>query len=250
LFVGCVAVGCWVLVMTFVLGSTRPVVLPKQLASRHVSGPIVTISANTWTEADARPQRPVEAGSDDQSASLMWPTRVARLSSTFGYRINPISHEGQVHQGIDVPAPCGTEVVAAEEGIVTVAEWTHTAGNIVVIAHDGGWVTRYLHLSRSRVHAGQRVGAGELIAFSGDTGSMSTGPHLHFEVWSGKTAVDPMSFRYRALGGTAHPLAVVCEKTSRPQLAAAPTLSRSEPEADPAAASVEQMYARLVAPRR
>jgi murein DD-endopeptidase MepM/ murein hydrolase activator NlpD len=237
--------------MSYVLGSTKPAQLPKQLATRHIAGPAATMSDMSWpTEPETQPLHPVAAADGDaDNASLLWPTRVAKLSSAFGYRINPISHQGQVHKGVDVPAPCGTEVVAAEEGIVQYAEYTQTAGNIVTLLHDGGWTTKYLHLSRLHVKPGQHVAAGELIAYSGDTGTMSTGAHLHFEVWSGKTAIDPMSFRYRAIGGEAHPIAVVCEKShANTAVAAAPAPAPRQPEYE-AASSVERMYMRLLGRR-
>lgn len=249
-FLGSLVLGSWVLLMSYVLGSTKPAPLPKQLATRHVSGPLATMSDTSWpTEPESQPLHPVAANDGDaDSASLMWPTRVAKLSSAFGYRINPISHEGHVHKGVDVPAPCGTEVVAAEEGVVEYAQWSQTAGNIIAIQHEGGWTTKYLHLSRLHVHAGQHVSAGELIAYSGDTGTMSTGAHLHFEVWSGKSAIDPMSFRYRAPGGESHPIAVVCEK-SRPHDAVASGLTLPRESEEDAAGSVERMYQRLMGRR-
>jgi murein DD-endopeptidase MepM/ murein hydrolase activator NlpD len=222
LFVTFFAAGAWVLVMALVLGTERKVELPAQLAKHHLAGPLVTISENTDPRYVPASREDAMARVDaTEPASLLWPTRTTRLSSTFGYRINPITGEGQLHRGVDVPAPCGSEVVAVEEGTVTFAEWTESSGNTISIAHEGGWVTRYAHLSRLAVHAGQHVAAGAHLGLTGDTGALSTGPHLHFEIWSGKSAVDPMAFRYRELRSAPAPsTAVACGK-ARPATAVA-----------------------------
>jgi murein DD-endopeptidase MepM/ murein hydrolase activator NlpD len=206
--------GVWVLLMSAVAGTERAVQLPDQLKKHHTQRPLVTISENGGdTRSMPTAQQDALAPISDEPASLLWPVRGTHLSSTFGFRINPITGEGQVHRGVDVPVPCGSEVVAVEEGTVTFAEWTAGGGNTVGIAHDGGWVTRYAHLARLAVRPGQHVSAGQLLGDSGDTGAFSTGPHLHFEIWSGHTAVDPMAFNYRQQSGVAHPAtAVACGK--------------------------------------
>jgi murein DD-endopeptidase MepM/ murein hydrolase activator NlpD len=237
--------GVWVLLMMAMLGTEKAVELPKQLARHQSSRTLVTISENGTAPvtASARELNRAEAG--DEPATLLWPTRTTRLSSTFGYRINPLTGENQLHRGVDVPAPCGTEVVAVEEGVVTFADWTDTAGNTISITHEGGWITRYAHLSKLRVHAGDRVEAGALIGFSGDTGTLSTGPHLHFEIWTGHTAVDPMAFRFRVMTGTAAPSpAVACGASKQP--AAAAVGSMEVPKHD----DIEAQYAALVHHRR
>ncbi len=140
----------------------------------------------------------------DVEATLLWPTRQTKLSSDFGYRMNPVTGQAhQLHAGVDVPVPTGTEVVAVEEGVVTFAGWTESAGFMISIAHDGGWTTRYAHLSHTRARVGEHVVPGETIAYSGDTGTMTTGAHLHFEIWNGKSPMNPMAFRYRHLAGSA-----------------------------------------------
>lgn len=107
----------------------------------------------------------------------------AWISSVFGYRIHPITGEERFHQGTDIAAPEGTPVLAAWEGRVEIAGWLGGLGFAVVISHDNGSrETRYGHLSQILVEPGQTVSKGQPIGLVGSTG-MSTGPHLHFEIW-------------------------------------------------------------------
>ena len=97
------------------------------------------------------------------------------------------------HQGLDFSAPTGTDVVAAMPGRVVSAGVLGGYGNQVLLQHPDGSQTRYGHLSRIGVRAGQAVRAGELIGAVGSTG-VSTGAHLHFEVIIGGTPVDPAAW--------------------------------------------------------
>ena len=114
-----------------------------------------------------------------------------RLSSRFGYRGDPIRGGRAMHAGIDIPGPLGSDVRAAEAGIVRFAGVAGGYGNMIEIAHAGGVVTRYGHLSRMLVRPGAQVGQGEVIALMGSTGR-STGSHLHFEVRRDGQAMDPL----------------------------------------------------------
>lgn len=110
----------------------------------------------------------------------------------------PIGHNGisrglsSYHMGIDYRADTGTGVKAAQEGRVveTTGGWSGGFGISVLVDHGGGLTTRYAHLSRIAVSAGQVVAQGQVIGYSGNTG-YSTGPHLHFETRSGGRAVNP-----------------------------------------------------------
>ncbi len=121
------------------------------------------------------------------------------LTSRFGQRW------GAAHEGIDITAGGGRPVYAASDGTVAEAQCSSPDcsgpggmgmpgyGNKVDLSHRGGIVTRYAHLKRFVVRTGQRVRAGQLIGYEGETGNV-TGPHLHFEVLIGESAVDPLRF--------------------------------------------------------
>ena len=120
----------------------------------------------------------------------VWPVH-GRLTSYFGRR-NLGMGTAAFHRGIDVAAPTGTPIVAARSGTVTFAGWsTRGYGYLVRIRHAGGAETWYAHASRILVSVGQYVNQGERIALVGSTG-LSTGPHLHFELHVGGSAIDPL----------------------------------------------------------
>lgn len=104
-----------------------------------------------------------------------------RISSPYGTRIHPVTGERRMHTGIDIPAPTGTNILAAEDGIVSTSGWLGGYGNTVIIVHDNSLSTLYAHNSRLLVKQGDIVKKGDVIAKVGSTGR-STGPHLHFEV--------------------------------------------------------------------
>lgn len=126
---------------------------------------------------------------------FIWPSNYYRLTSGFGGRIDPVTGiPGENHGGIDIAAPIGSEVRAAMSGVVTFARFTETGGNIVTIDHRNGYATRYLHLDRLLVTVGDEVQQNSVIALSGNTGSRTTGAHLHFEIHQNGVKVDPMLF--------------------------------------------------------
>jgi murein DD-endopeptidase MepM/ murein hydrolase activator NlpD len=116
------------------------------------------------------------------------------LTSAFAReRVHPILHLARPHEGIDVSAPMGAEIEAAAAGIVTDVRWEEGYGNTLKIDHGYGLVTRYAHCSKILVARGQRVKRGQTIAKVGSTG-LSTGPHLHYEVWVNGKPVDPFKY--------------------------------------------------------
>jgi murein DD-endopeptidase MepM/ murein hydrolase activator NlpD len=112
----------------------------------------------------------------------------AHIGSAFG------SRDGRSHEGIDLPAPTGTPVLAAADGeVVYAGNGIRGYGNLVVLQHPGDLLTVYAHNSALHVSAGQAVRAGERIAQVGQTGRAS-GPHLHFEVRQGQIPRDPVPY--------------------------------------------------------
>ena len=118
-----------------------------------------------------------------------------RLSSPFGYRIHPITGKKTLHAGMDMAAPKGTSVYAAETGVVTIAQSWSGYGNCIIIDHGGGLWTLYGHLMNGGilVKVGQTVKRGEKIGLVGSTGQ-STGNHLHFEVRKNAEPVNPAPY--------------------------------------------------------
>ena len=121
------------------------------------------------------------------------PISGGRLSSNYGGRNAPTKGASTNHKGIDWATPVGTAVMASSGGTVTRAGWGSGYGYVVYIQHADGRETRYGHLSKVLVSAGQQVSQGQKIALSGNTGR-STGPHLHFEIRINGQAVNPLQY--------------------------------------------------------
>ncbi len=121
------------------------------------------------------------------------PVHALYNSSSYGWRVDPFTGKMAFHEGLDFSAARGSPIYAAAGGIVVLAARTSDYGNIVKIDHGGGVETRYAHASKLLVHVGERVKKGQIIAEVGSTGR-STGPHLHFEVRSNGTPLDPRKF--------------------------------------------------------
>lgn len=116
-----------------------------------------------------------------------------RMSSGYGMRMHPVLGRRKGHKGIDLAAPRGTPVYATADGVVTKAKWFSSYGLYISIDHSADLETRYAHLSKLAVDAGEFVKKGDLIGYVGSTGR-STGPHLHYEVRIDGVAVDPMPY--------------------------------------------------------
>lgn len=115
------------------------------------------------------------------------------LTSGFGRRVDPLTHGRGHHHGIDISAPAGQPVRATADGIVLRAADLGGLGKAVHLAHGFGVATRYGHLSRIDVKAGQQVKRGDVIGLVGNTGR-STGNHLHYEVHIDGEPVDPIAY--------------------------------------------------------
>lgn len=131
----------------------------------------------------------------DELASIpsVLPT-VGWVSSPFTLRrYHPVLHVTRPHEGIDIAAPLGAPVVAPAAGVVITIATQVGYGLLIEVDHGHGVVTKYGHLSRARVRAGQAVVRGQLLANVGSSG-LSTGPHLHYEIRVDGKVVDPMLF--------------------------------------------------------
>lgn len=124
-----------------------------------------------------------------------WPV-IGTLTSHYGYRNHPVHGDNKLHTGTDISVPPGTEVKTTANGIVSFAGWTEKSGIVVVVEHGHGFSTAYAHNRKALVRLGQRVARGEAIALSGSTG-ISTGPHVHYEVWKNGRPADPAGFLAR-----------------------------------------------------
>lgn len=133
--------------------------------------------------------------SNTASASgFLWPLAVTgRISCGFGPRVAPTAGASTYHKGIDIAVPTGTVVRASKAGRVTIATYSASAGNYVAIYHGDGVYTYYMHNSSLKVSVGDEVTRGQTVALSGSTG-ISTGPHLHFAVYSGGAYVNPLNY--------------------------------------------------------
>lgn len=114
---------------------------------------------------------------------LIWPTGGGRVSRGF-------TGQYPSHNGVDIAAPIGTHIYAADSGVVTKAKYTNVGYGVYLEIEHGGYQTLYGHCSRLLVSVGQQVTQGQVIAYMGSTGN-STGPHLHFEVKRGSYRYDP-----------------------------------------------------------
>ena len=178
--------------------SGQPMTLDQQMAAQQMGGRQDAQRPNSQVQFDQQARAPEaiaappssQAAPDQRDAStaatFRWPVK-GRVISTFGEKPT-----GMRNEGINIAVPEGTSVRAAGSGIVAYAgNELKGYGNLVLIRHDGGWVTAYAHNKELFVNRGDSVNRGDVIANAGQTGSV-TSPQVHFEVRKGATAVDPM----------------------------------------------------------
>ena len=144
--------------------------------------------------AAAAAARAQELSTLNSFSTFAWPLAVkGTITSQFGNRPDPFTGRMANHEGIDIAAPAGTQIYAAEAGIVRLAVYGPGYGNYIIIDHADNYSTLYAHNSRNRVSQGDRVTRGQHIGDVGTTGR-STGNHLHFEVRRGGVLQNPMGF--------------------------------------------------------
>ena len=128
------------------------------------------------------------------NGKFQWPVPASsRISSEYGYRTSPISGKKEFHNGLDIPAPYGSAIVATEAGTVTYSAWMNGYGYTIIIDHGSGITSLYGHNSSLVAKKGQKVSKGQTVAKCGSTG-WSTGNHCHFTISKGGSAVNPHSY--------------------------------------------------------
>lgn len=146
-----------------------------------------------WTDG-GKDQWYDAAGVGASSGGMKMPVQ-GHITSTFGSRFHPILGYSRMHQGMDYGAPMGSPIIAATDGVVTYSGWHGGHGNFVQIKASNSFGTGYAHMSRIVAKVGEHVHAGQLIGYVGSTG-LSTGPHLHFEVYQNNHPVNPAGVKF------------------------------------------------------
>ncbi|RHW17734.1 M23 family peptidase [Sphingomonas gilva] len=146
-------------------------------------------------EQDGRSQFFEASGVGETRGQMVRPVGNVRVSSSFGLRRHPVLGYSRMHKGMDFAAAYGTPIRAATDGTVSFAGRHGGHGKYVKLKHNGSIATGYAHMSRIAVKSGQRVRQGQVIGYVGSTG-LSTGPHLHYELYKNGVAVNPKSVSF------------------------------------------------------
>jgi murein DD-endopeptidase MepM/ murein hydrolase activator NlpD len=160
-------------------------------------------------QSHSAPPPPAPSGG---GGSLYFPAH-GPITTYAGYRINPVTGQPSCHSGIDIGPGFGAPIYAAASGTVIATVSTSWDGLTTIIAHGGGMTTWYAHQNYFGVRVGQHVSRGQVIGHVGQTG-LATGPHLHFNVVLGTTAMDPMGW----FGGPRRTVASLCPNGPAPVL--------------------------------
>jgi murein DD-endopeptidase MepM/ murein hydrolase activator NlpD len=138
----------------------------------------------------------------------MWASRPAiqpvsnkdlkQLHTLFGLRMHPLLGYVRPHNGLDFTAPAGAPIYSTGDGTVSIAQYSESLGNMVFVDHGFGFQTRYGHMTKFIVYAGEKVKRGQVIGYVGDTG-LSVAAHLHYEVLYNGTYLNPINFFQRDL---------------------------------------------------
>ena len=140
------------------------------------------------------------ASSDYVGGTFAWPAPgYYTITSTYGIRMHPVLKVYRNHGAIDIGAPLGSNIIAANDGIVTKSTYSYSYGNMVMIDHGGGVTTLYAHGSELVAKVGDKVKKGDVIMKTGSTG-WSTGPHLHFEIRVDGRTIDPYYYIIQSIG--------------------------------------------------
>ncbi|GMN03401.1 M23 family metallopeptidase [Erythrobacter sp. MTPC3] len=175
-------------------------------AAADVAEPIREAQSDSLTSGDPRFRQLFASwsaldsagpGSPMEQPTVAVPSRMplagARMTSDYGMRNHPVLRKRARHNGVDLAAPTGTPIYATADGVIGRADWFSSYGLYISIDHGADLETRYAHMSRLAVAAGEYVQKGDVIGYVGSTGR-STGPHLHYEVRVDGVAVNPIPY--------------------------------------------------------
>jgi len=137
-------------------------------------------------EVDKIEKYSVQNATSFKSDYLFFPPVKGSVTSTFDFK--------QKHYAIDIAVAKNTPIKAVSRGIVIYSEWAPDTGYVLILKHKSGLTSVYKHNAKLIKFQGDHVTAGEVIAFAGSTGELSTGPHLHFELWDNGKALNPIKF--------------------------------------------------------
>jgi len=121
------------------------------------------------------------------------PINYTAFTSPYGYRDHPLDGDWRMHNGVDLAAPMNTPIYASRSGVVYYRGWWGSGGNTIMINHQDGYISRYLHMESFAVSNGEWVAAGQIIGYCGTSGG-SNGPHLHFEIQKDGVYVNPADY--------------------------------------------------------
>lgn len=149
------------------------------------------LAYQAWLESQ-NPSKPEEAPPVSGSGWIT-PVPYYTLTSPFGNRLHPVLGIYRMHQGVDLACAQGTEIYASRGGLITIAQWSDSAGWYVQIDHGDGFRSVYMHMTHYIVTAGEYVSPGQVIGYVGNTG-LSKGAHLHFGISYNGKYVNPMEY--------------------------------------------------------
>ena len=168
----------------------------KALVEKEAAAELTRKAEQNKNNDTKKDQNSNDDGSVTPTGTFQWPVPSSHtITSNYGYRIHPISGTKKLHAGIDIGAPGGSNIIAADSVTVILSSFGYNGGygNYVIISHGNGITTRYAHCSNLFVSVGQTVTKGQPIAAVGSTGA-STGNHCHFEVRINGGSKNPLNY--------------------------------------------------------
>lgn len=199
----------------------------RVLAAEYMGHSVGTKKSFRYKMPDGTETFFTEDGLSARKTFLKSPLKYATVTSGFGSRFHPVLNYVGNHNGVDYHAPSGTPVWAVSDGTVVRAGWNEGGGNVVCIKHVMSFESCYMHLSKILVKVGQRISQKTVLAESGNTGKLTTGPHLHFGLKRGGGWVNPLNQNFPR----AEPLPKVLMEDFQQQISDAMTRLAASPVA-------------------